>query len=657
MNRSIALFVALAVLVAHSLAISTNSAGGLASPYDQAFVAYNIASRWVFEGSFSWSPGQSGFASHASPLWVAICAVGERLYLPINHFVRIVGILSTATAFILASRFHSDRVASLITPMLLAISGIMAAAAVSGTETALLTMLVTFAFLAFERNWQRSTGVALCLCGLLRSEAWVLLPVFLFLRYRARRREKRGVNGPPAASLWIFAAPLCGLFLMTGLRWRETGLALPAWVLDLAHLDRPRIGQGLAYLQSFILTAASPFLLLYSLWYAGRRRLSHTGAHALAVFFAWAGIIVVQGGGTTPFTESMVPVLPIALISAQEAMITALNSLYRPIRMLAWASFVGAALASTMASLPPIKQEQSTLGKLQRAWTSARAQPRYGFDDALGRVGLDEEQRATRSLRSIGLFLRDHADPTSTVLTPWPGSIAYLSHLQVRDLLGHTSVAAPNDYALPQSPRPRVDVLAALAHEPDYIVPYWRQHGAEPDFGHLAREWRLALDSQAELPGRQQQLEAVLAGYEVLTIPLRSAGGGGMSNARLPILRKRSLGLTPRISAIVDEAGMRVLLNHAGQEQLADLVIWRNIESGTRLFMTPIGQSSKDPAVRARSNLLLAQTGERPVTLFSIGMDASARETEEWRVCLVNPGSRLDSTCGPIAEEVRIAPR
>lgn len=651
MNRNTALFVALAVLVAHSLAIRTNAGGELATPYDQAFEAYRIASRWVYEGSFSWNAGTHGLESTPSPLWVVLCGLGERLYLPISDFVRFIGILASAASFFLASRFHPDRSASLITPMLLSISGAMAAAAVSGTETALLTAFVTFAFLAFERGWHRWTGVALLLAGLTRSEAWILLPAFLFLRQRARRREARGISGPPAAPLSTFATPLIGLVGMLALRAAQTGHPLPAWLADVTEFDPGRISNGLSYLRDFFVSTASPLLLVYSLWFAVRGKLTHTGAHSLGVFFAYASVVVLRGGGSTPFAETLVPVLPAALIGAQEALIIALNSMSRGVRGLAWVSFIGAVMASALASLPP-RAGDSLLARAVEAWSVPSASPRFGFEDRLGRAGLDEELRATHALRGVGIFLRDEAPPTSSVLTPWPGSIGYLSRLEVRDLLGRVTAAPPRERPNPFEPLPRVDVLAALEEAPDYIVAFWRQRETLPRLESLVAGWCEDLDSRGAEPSRPGDLLRALEPYELVTLPLPDSNGRPTTTGALPVLRRRDLGFAPKLAIEGDAQYLTLRATHEGHQQLADLVIFGRSPSGATLCLTPEGELSTNVAVRARANLLLSPTGDRAVTLFKGRLDERVAELDELRAVLVNPGASFDLAEGRVSPEV-----
>jgi len=380
MNRGIVIFVALTVLVAHSLAIRTDVGGALAPPYDQAFVAFRIARNLVFEGDWSWSPGQSGFDAYPSTLWVLVCTVIERLNLPINIVVRAIGVLATASSFIVATRFHPDRVASLITPMLLAISGAMAAAAVNGTETAIFTALVTVAFLAYERRRERFLGFALLLCGLTRGEGWVLVLAFLAMRLWERAR---GVEG---STLKPFLAPLAGLLGLTALRFHLNGYLLPPWLADLVELREGELRNGAAYVRDFFVSSASPALVVYALWYVLRRNLSRTGVRALVLFLVWTALVTLQGGGSTPFSEAMVPVLPLILIAGQEGLITALNSLKAPVRVLAWASFLVAVSLSTLASFRRSQQGPELLVQLQADWMRPEAAPRFGFEDQLGRL-------------------------------------------------------------------------------------------------------------------------------------------------------------------------------------------------------------------------------------------------------------------------------
>jgi hypothetical protein len=655
MNRSIVIFVALTILIAHSLAIRTNVSGDLAPPYDQAFVAFRVARNLIFEGEWIWFPGQSGFDSYPSTLWVLVCAVAERFAISVNTAVRAIGVAATATSLIMATRFHSERAASLITPLLLAISGAMAAAAVSGTETALFTALVTGSFLAYERRWERSLGVLLLFSGLARGEGWVLALVFLALRLRDRSREK----GAPskAGSLLPFLAPLTGLVMISVLRYQLNGYWSPPWLTDLVNMHEGEITNGIAYVREFFISCASPALILYAVWYLLRRNLSMTGKRALVLFMTWTGLTVLQGGGQTPFSEAMVPILPITLIAGQEGLITALNSLKAPVRALAWVSFLLAVVASIFTSFRPSESGPASLGRFQRSWMQASAAPRFGFDDQLGRIGLDEEAEATRVLRDIAIFMRDEVDPRRTVLTPWPGSLAYLSSLPVRDLLGRATPAPPRQRTSFAPNQLAVDTLAALENQPDYIVPFWRERNECPTTDQVAEAWMQSLDSSSDQPGRGDALREALSSYEVIAVPLVKDPGKGLASVqnKAYILRRRELEESPILMAQIDDSGeLRVEVEHSGHQQLGGLAVKGTSSRGETWCMTPAGRFVRGKQLLVRPNLLLTETGERRIELLRTSLKDAPAELISLRVTLLNPKSANDSPSMQIAKEVAL---
>ena len=94
MNRSIALFVAMAVLAAHSLSIHTDGTATLASPHDLAYVAFRIGQELAHEGTLTWFQGQDAFESYPSLAWVGFSGLIQRAYwLPINSTVQLFGAL------------------------------------------------------------------------------------------------------------------------------------------------------------------------------------------------------------------------------------------------------------------------------------------------------------------------------------------------------------------------------------------------------------------------------------------------------------------------------------------------------------------------------------------------------------------------------------
>jgi hypothetical protein len=655
MNRSLVLLVAMAVLVAHSLALRTDATGALAPPYDQAFVAFRVARNLVFEGTWTWSPGVPGFDSHPSTLWVLIGAAVERFSLPINAVMRGIGIVSAAATLMLTGAFHPDRAASLVVPMLLAISGAMAAAAVSGTETALLTLLLTGSFLAFERRADVSLGVLTLLAGWTHGEAWVFVGVLLLLRLLARLRPE---DGRPAPTLWPFAVPAVGLGLLTLLRVGQTGEALSPFVRDLVETDPGRLRHGLATVRDGLVSCASPLLVVHALWYLLRGQLSPTGRRALVLAATWLATVVLGGGGGLPFAEDIVPALPILLLAGQEGLIHALNSWKAPVRGIAWVTFLGAVLASTVASVEPRDIGPLPTAGLMRAWLKPTAAPRHGREGALGRRGLLEEEAATRYLREIGIFLRDEVDPRSRVLTPFPGSIAYLSGLPVEDLLGRATAAAPRTRPSHTGGPRRIDALAALAGRPEHIVPFCRPRAGEAlveaFLGDLAQ-----LDVRGSDPERQEALRAALADYEVVTIPLQRRGreNPALREDRARLLRLRGERAATELEAHLDGEGrLSVLLEHHGHAQLADLEVVVVDAAGAEWSLSPTGRpAAPGEELAMRSDLLLGETGDRPVHLVSRApLLLGGIEGRELRVELVSPGESGGDPAARLADPVLV---
>ncbi|MDP6538897.1 MAG: hypothetical protein QF903_16345 [Planctomycetota bacterium] len=620
MNRSIALFVAMAVLAAHSLTIYTDPTATLAVPTDLAYVALRIGREWVHEGTLTWFAGQDAFESYPSLGWLAFSALLQRLHwLPLNPAVQLSGAGAAMATLVLASRLHPDRIASMIAPFLLAICGGVAAAAVSGTETAFMMCAVTAAFLAFERDRPVQLGVALTVCGLLRPEGWLLAGVMALLRAVSVAR------GAPARSLAAFAAPAGVFALVAAVRREHTGTWTSAYTEHLLDLRSGELQAGLGYLLDFTVSSVSPLLLVFVLWPLLRGRLSATGLHAGGLFVAWASLVVLGGGGGPVFGEALVPALPLALIAAQEGMILTLNSHRAWIRGVAWTGFLAVASLSALGSAGQGSQLPGPAARLHADLMRPSHPPRFGYEDRRGLAGLEEEIARTRALRGLGVFLRDHVETGTSVLTAWPGAVAYLSHLPVRDLLGRTDPRAPEGRQRPWHAWERIDVLAAIEEAPDYIVPFLTRPRRFPTRDALAEGWVRTLDLSAREEGRTEEVSGALAAYELVSVP---AGISDRPGRRTPtfLLRRRELALSPTLELTVEEGEIVVRMRADGHEQLADLRVWAARRDGHLEFASPPGEFSGTRNSLARTNLLLAPTAERPIELFRAALPPSQDE-------------------------------
>ena len=364
MNRSVALFVAMALLVAHALAIHTTASGDFAPPYDMAFVAFRLGCSLVHEGHFAWGTDAGGIDSYPSFLWVMVSYGLQRLYLSINFWSQVVGALCALATMLLSSRFHSDRVASLVAPLLLAMSGSYAAASLSGTETTLVALTFTAAFVANERGWSWTLGLSLALAGLARPEAWVLTPLFFSMRLFPGLKHGAG-RGTNLRAYWV---PLLSFAALALLRRWLGGDFLSSYTAGLLTFGQSSLSGVSSALRDFLVSSVSPALLVYSFWYLLRRRLSSTGRRALFIGTCWALFAATRETESLPLNESMVPVLPLLLIAVQEGLINALNSPRLWVRQLAWSSFFLTGLLTILVSRAPQNLGSIPFAQHQYAW-------------------------------------------------------------------------------------------------------------------------------------------------------------------------------------------------------------------------------------------------------------------------------------------------
>jgi hypothetical protein len=522
-NRTIALFVALVILLAHCLAIYTDGQGHFAFAYDPSYVALRLAHNLVYEGQLRWNPGMAAWESYPSPVWVAIAAVAERFAatriidgfsLSVNTIMQAVSITAALLAVVLSGEFRNDRVAGLIAPLLLVSCGCFAAAAANGMETSLVTLLVIASFLSFERRYGNRLAISMTLLCLVRPEgALVALGLFLLRLLGFARGEVK-----PA--LWPFVAPAVTVAAVTWARFRATGFLLPPSVHAVLAPHPGQASEGFGWLTDSMRTAISLILVVYAIVSLARRHLSGTGTRALFLALLLAGFTVLQGRAPLPFAEALVPALPLAFVAAQEGMIEALDGTSALARRLALSSLFACLFVSALASRHPADLGPLPLETWHEQWMRSRGSARFGYEEPLGRRGLEEEISTTLRLRGLGLFLREYVDPGASLLTAWPGSLGYLSRLQVFDLLGRASPVAGRPRPATWTRRERTDVVAALEMQPDYVVPEIGRAPRAPSAGEVARLWLDELDDRPQATGRFAELERAFTRYEMVTVPI-----------------------------------------------------------------------------------------------------------------------------------------
>jgi hypothetical protein len=644
-NRIIALFVALAMLLAHSLAIHDDGFGRFSFPYEQAYAALRMARNLVYDDQLAWNPGQPAFESYPSIVWVIVCAAAERigptLHISTNVLVQSIGILSALATMVVLSRFRSDRSASLIAPSFLATSGAFAAAAASGLELSLFALLLLIAFFALERGRPTWFAVTASIAVLLHPLGILFVVALAAIRALGRPNDDEGAVRRVA---WTaFAAPI-GVFAGTAvLRYLATG-----WLVspNLHALLQPLPGQwrdGAASLAEFARIGVTPLLLVFPAAWLVMGSLSRTGAHAVFLAIAWCVFIAASGRSPLPFHVAFVPALPFLFLAVQEGMIAALDGVSVSRRRTTLVAFGLALVGSAFASRIPADLGPLPLREMQTAWTRPSTSARFDYEEPLGRLGLQEEIETARRLRKAGIYLREHAEVDATVLTPWPGSIGYLSRLVVHDALGRTDPLDALDRPNPWSRRVRVDVVAAIHRGSDFVVPYAAARAKPPTPADLARDWREGLDDRGDEPERQAEIERVLGAYELITVPVEDYTRDGQAVGResFLLLRNSRLDARPKLDIEAVEGEVRVGLRRTRMPQLAELEL-RLLDDEDRAYtLRPTGDLDPASKARVRVGLLLYDSGSREIELCRVRLPAhpAGRRWVTATARLLNPGS------------------
>ncbi len=646
MNRAIALFVALAMLLAHALAIHDDGLGRLAFPYDQAYAALRLARNLVYDGQLTWNSGSPGFESYPSMSWVFLCAAAERfgptLHLSTNLLVQSFGIAAALGTLVVLSRFQAGRAASLIAPLFLAASGTFAAAAASGLEIALHAFLAVAAFFAMERGRSVWFG-ALAATSVLFHPLGILLVTAMAL-VRAFGRPNDDESVARVVSWTSFAAPL-GVFAgVAVMRHISTGFVVAPDLYALTHPSEGQWREGVASLREFAFVGVTPLLLVFPAAWLVLGSLSRTGAHAVFLAIAWCGLTALSGRSPLPFHVAFAPALPFICLAVQEGMIAALDGVSTLRRRATLFVFGCGLIASAFASRVPGDLGPLPLRVLHEAWIRPSASARFDCEQPLGRLGVVEEIEVARRLRKTGIFLRDRADPDATVLTPWPGSIGYLSRLNVIDVLGRTEPAILEDRPKSWGRRERTDVARALAFDADYVVPFASMRREPPTPEDIAVAWLEGLDESPREPGRLTRIVSALERYELITVPIEdyTREGGSIGRESFRLLRHTKLGARPKLDVRLVDGDLRVGLQRTRMPQIAELEL-RLIDTDEQSFtLRPTGDLDPTCSTRARIGLLLYDSGSREVELCRMTLPAhpTGGRWASATARLLNPGSR-----------------
>lgn len=681
MNRTLAILLAMAMLLAHSLALHLNPEGHLGEPYEYAHRAYRVARNLIREGALVWNTGLEGSArggleSYPSLLWVALSSLAERLYLPVTRTTQVIGMAAALMTVRFSVMFDKDRISSIIPALLLVTSGAFAAAAPSGLETSLVAFLLTAAFVSFERARRSTFSIALFFLVLARPEGALAIVLFALFAIRDRLRAERD----PAQEMPL-GAFLPALLATAVLLWipNSSGQSLyGTWIATLLSFDAARASQGLGYLSDLFATAITPVLVVFPIlaWITGR--LTRTGRRALMWAVAWMVIVTLQGGGLQPFSVALVPALPLLAIAIQQGILAALDTDLKVMEKVSWAALMFTCLLGIMATKSPVslKRFQGAVPILD--WLSAGKGPKpLGGQQVLGMASITSELDRTIKLRNLGLFLRANVPGELTLLSPYSGALAYLSRMQVLDLNGQVTAPQGTGLTPPWNPRPRIDLLAALEQDADYIL-VGLQDIREEDLGGpfgLGLEELLELDGSQTDSERQALIGAQLNEYELVTVPVYAERR--RRSAPFPLLRRKDLGLTPRLEIRHVDDEIRVLLTSdwpegssgwPGNPHLARLALEGTDENGKVWFLDPQGfphapqrnaknqKKGPESELFARPDLLLQPTPKQWVRLAAIPLLKTPDGTRlvDLRAQLFNPHTSKQSRFAPASPQVSL---
>ena len=607
MNRTTVMVLALVVLLAHILAMHHDSAGAFALPSDEAHVNFHIARNLVHAQGTVWSASGTPAAileeGGTSFIWILVAAAGELWEFSPIRITAALGILCALLTMVTVARLSRSRLVGVAATVLLVVSGPLAATAADGTETALFTLLIAVAFLSLERR--RAKWVGGCLTLLVLTKSVGILWVLGFLV--AALVQKR--NNTTETRFRLELAFLPALIAFVAFGCARVAHGAPFFAPDLRALvavDGESIALGLSSLLALVRGTVAPALLLLPLLQLLRGKLTGTGRRALGLSMLGATYIVLTGGANGPMHAVWVPILPLAFLAVQEALIAGLDR--RPkLEGLAWAAIAIACLGSVLASKIP-----GNLGPLPTrpmleamARNDDRSREAYGAEWS-GRISV------TRDIR--------RAERDAVILTPWPGAIGYLSQRRVVDLLGRTEPLPGHNAVTPRTGRIRADTVAALQLRPDFVVPMIADRTHSPTQAEFVQFWLERYDTIGPTEPRKLELLKALEDYELVAVPIpaREMDHAAPSEAPAFLLRLRDLDLGPTLTiktGVVRENRFTVSLSHSSHQQIVELEVRVDAPDGSIWYLRPDGVFVRDAAVRARTEALVFSTGDREVEL------------------------------------------
>jgi len=599
MNRITAVLLAMVALLVHALAIHRDALEAFAPAFDSAHVAFAMGRNLVDAGAAApWvapdgSSHVGGMGSYPSPLLVLLSAALELLGVTVDRVAQVVGLLCALATVYLSTRFDTDRIAGVVPALLLVASGAVAAAGASGTEWPIAMFALVLAFVALEHGRASFSAIGLVMLVTVRPEGLFAAAALALMNWTRRRRGSAPLERHRPPRMWVFLPALAAL---AGAH--AAGAPLLRDALGMLAVDGSAARHGAAQLLDLWVVTVTPALLVFPLVALARGSLSAVGARALIVTGVWTVAAIAGGGGPSTYGLAFAPALPIAFIAIQQGMARALDTYRRSMERLVWVSLAVTLVPGVASSRFPGDLGPLRVGHVQERVYRANAAVPPGRSPLLGRAALYSEVRLTRGLREIGALLGRRLTPDTTVLSPWPGVLQWEMDARVVDVFGRTAPLTPGRDVRRWSPEPGgVDVLAALATEPDFILP---APGALQDHASGAAIEVLpgtVLELAQTDAAERDRVRAALARYELLVTPGR---GPGVADGEPAVLLARRSGTGPELEVLTtatpDEVRFDAIFaehprRSSSPPQYVDAALVAVLEDGSNVAIGPRGEA------------------------------------------------------------------
>lgn len=411
---------------------------------DDTFITLRYAENLVNGKGLVFNEGQR-IEGYSNLAWVLLAAGAKSLGADPLIVVRLAGILSGLMCLLLswciARKLRPEGgVELMLAPLFLAVSPVLARHSVSGLETAAYAMCFsTSLFSIMARNGSLVRHVfglaSLCLLILLRPEGMVFGLLFLVL-------ARGSILGQRPA--WM--AFCIALVLFLAWRWWYFGKLLPNTFYFKMTSGESAVFSGIRYTLDFILYNGGIILIGFALVLLMSRHAAPYIRRFLLVIALQAAIVITAGGDWMYHYRFYAPLMPLlaGLLAAGAGYTLAAAISHHGSSRLP-SSVLAVVLVITFSCI--------CLGE-NYVWRKVMPSVQSG-------------QYLSQSYARLGLWLREHTPPGSTIAVSDIGAVGYYSQRTIIDMLG---LVDPHIARSPGKLHRKNDPAYVLAQRPDYVI-------------------------------------------------------------------------------------------------------------------------------------------------------------------------------------------